>query len=315
MNISEVYIGPLFVGVLVLVVLLLPVYPDPISSYLPLGPADQGKSSAIGLNAMENTAFGALALGFAYLIGVVFDRVIDTVLASLEKHNRLRFTCKLRSPKEPKSSKIVSLADPFPEDALRAAVMLMTEPANAWIESLRTRIRLMRTAAFMFPALAFALAFKASSAPAPLFYGMLIAAIGLSVVAQAVLAHYDPIDRTQSPLPRIWLGTFAPPRTHEKSKLDDYETARKRTAGPRSVLFDIAFSAFSFYLAALIICTFALWAYMCISSDVPWKPLAYWVTFLLGLAIGLLSLWAWWRTSKTFMEYLIILKNAGSTGK
>lgn len=199
-------------------------------------------------------------------------------------------------------------------------------PANAWIDGLRTKIRLTRTATFMFPAVAFALAFTIARCSGPactakpgpgiaLFYGLLVVAIGLPVMVQAALAGWDPIDSDEPMndgrrlLPNFWRGTFAPPRTDKKPKLQSYAIERRwisrspKVIG-RSVLIDIAFSTYAFYLIILTAGAVAIWASWIEPNS---RGYIYWMSFLSGMAMALLALWAWWRTTETFMGYLRIM--------
>ncbi len=326
MNISEVYIGPWFVGVLALVIVALPMAPEIVEHLRPVA----GQADKAGL--VGNAAFGALLLAFAYLIGVVLDRAIDTVLDPLDRHNRLKFACGRLDPGGR------SVGDPFPEGRLRASALLnMPDAANALLDGLRTRIRLMRTAAFMFPAVAFASIFALARwcglalpcGPEPKahpFYSALALAAALIAAHRLLATPWDPSSHRflSYPSVRNWkerelkagrnrlIGAFDPPRTDESDRLQAYAEARGWIGRESvrqngwTVLIDFAVSAFALYLLFLALA--AAW--------VGWRAnlpgAAYWGPATV-LVSALLPLWAWWRTTGTFMGYLVLLEEARLT--
>ena len=83
-----------------------------------------------------------MALGVAYLIGIVYDRVADTLMEDIEGHYRNLFAVDTGA---------------FAEDRLRIRA-LRTEQSSSYAGYLRTRIRLSRALATLFPGLSCALA-------------------------------------------------------------------------------------------------------------------------------------------------------------
>ena len=73
-------------------------------------------------------------LGLAYLVGVVFDKLADTMLSPLEQWIRLS----LAGPPESEAH------DPFPQDALEYALRAKGGTRVEWMDSLRSRIRTCR---------------------------------------------------------------------------------------------------------------------------------------------------------------------------
>jgi len=293
-NISEVYIGPFFVGVLTLVALALPIYPE-LACHL-------GCLEPLGGTAL--TALGVPALGLAYVLGVVLDRLMDTMLASTEQHHRLKFAVS-----EMTTGPYASQTDPFPEDHLRVSVIVnMGEAANTLIDGLRTRIRLMRTAIFIFPVIALASAFAALRTSKQIggdvdllrFYEYL----SVTIILVALVTH-------------ACRRIFKLPRTDESEKLLAYAKKRQwiddkgSVSKPLAIWHgDIAASPLSIYLLSLSICAAAIWAIAvgCKSLEAADRASqAYWPFFLLGLVLSLLAFCAWWRTSETFMKCLVDL--------
>ena len=198
--------------------------------------------------------------------------------------------------------------DPFAEDHLRVSVIVnMGEAANTLIDGLRTRIRLMRSAIFLFPVIALASAFAIlRSKPTDDIRDVLCfyAPLSLAVTMVAFVTH-------------ACRNEFKSPRTNESEKLVKYAEERKWIDSNGNVIKplpirhgDIAASPLSIYLLSLSICAAAIWAIevRCNSIAVT-NPAsqAYWPLFLLGLVLSLFAFCAWWRTSETFMKCLVDL--------
>src|SRR5688572_4584239 len=119
------------------------------------------------------------AIGVAYLLGIIFDRFADTLLARLNRWNRLLFAIELKQEKE-----ALFPDDPFPEDQLQIEVIHQGDEAWEWMDYIRARIRLSRAMTAFVPALTLSmeLAFGLRDRPA------IIAAVLASVVAAYVAA-------------------------------------------------------------------------------------------------------------------------------
>ncbi|MCP5044879.1 MAG: hypothetical protein GY944_27950 [bacterium] len=74
-------------------------------------------------------------LGLAYMIGVVFDRVADTLLSPRERYLRLEVAAKHASK---------SAGDPFPQRELEYELREKNDGRLEWMDSLRSRIRTAR---------------------------------------------------------------------------------------------------------------------------------------------------------------------------
>jgi hypothetical protein len=78
-------------------------------------------------------------LGLAYLFGVVFDKLADTILSPLEQWLRLDQADKLLAADQP-----AYRGDPFPQDALEFSLRGEQDGRLEWMDSLRSRIRTSR---------------------------------------------------------------------------------------------------------------------------------------------------------------------------
>lgn len=121
MNTAEVAIEHVLAGILALCAFALPFFSRQQVS---------GKFS--------QTWFIVAVVGAAYVFGVVFDRLADTILSPLEHYTRLKL---VTIPKKPLPS---YRGDPFPQDLLEFSLRRADDGRLAWMDSLRSRIRTCR---------------------------------------------------------------------------------------------------------------------------------------------------------------------------
>ena len=112
MKTTEVFVEQVLIGFMVLAIGWLPFYRF---ADLKLG--------------LESAAQAAVAVGVAYLLGIVFDRFADTLLGRVERH-------------------ILDW-----RGRLRVGVLAKGEQLADWMEYLRSRIRLARSLAVFLPGL------------------------------------------------------------------------------------------------------------------------------------------------------------------
>ncbi|MGI8733497.1 MAG: hypothetical protein ACR2LM_09375 [Pyrinomonadaceae bacterium] len=153
MKTTELFVEQVLIGFLVLLVAALVFWAD-LYAFL-VRRSDKS---------LELLVTGGVLVGAAYLIGMVYDRVADTLLQDIESHGRLQFalarfkfkTGKVRT-NEVKTEKIpadeedvkdfdiwvAKNRDPF-EDGKYRMMVLGSAEATAQMEYLRSRIRLTR---------------------------------------------------------------------------------------------------------------------------------------------------------------------------
>jgi hypothetical protein len=91
-------------------------------------------------------------LGLAYLFGVVFDRLADTILSPIEQRIRLRLANEALKRSEA-GKEAGNPGDPFPQDILEFSLRAEQNGRVDWMDSLRSRIRTSRgLAVFGLPA-------------------------------------------------------------------------------------------------------------------------------------------------------------------
>jgi len=156
MKTTEVAAEQVLIGFLVLAAALLPV-------------ADLQRALQQGVPLTAAVGF----VGVAYLIGVPFDRLADTLLAGVEKWQDARFAER-------------ELVTRRAEEEIQA-VLLAGGAAAEWLDYLRSRIRVARAVSVYLPALTVSAALGASTqAPAwlkGLVLGLTLVAYGLAFLA------------------------------------------------------------------------------------------------------------------------------------
>lgn len=257
MKTTEVFVEQVLIGFLVLLIGALPfagaILPAPDSTLKVIG-------SAIG------------AIGVAYLLGIPFDRFADSVFSSLEKRNRLAFSIEHPVP---------GSADPFPEDLLKIAVQEASDGTVAWMDYLRSRMRLARAVAVFAPGLTLSAMLATwpegekgcclSSAPC----WAVIATLGSSCVIYA--AAFVCALRAEKALPRT--GKLA-------EKIAQNEAPKlnwKNDPVPWLLLPFVATGVVLGMVSQSALCA---------------------LVGVVGLVITLLTGWSWWRIAKTFMTFL-----------
>src|SRR5687767_3116814 len=111
MKTTELFVEQIVIGSLVLMVIVLFAAGDLVVN--PFAP--EPTASALTFNLVNSVVL----LGLVYLLGIVYDRLADTLLQDLEQHNRLLFTLDGLE----KKSKPGSVEDPFPEEKFRMKVL------------------------------------------------------------------------------------------------------------------------------------------------------------------------------------------------
>jgi hypothetical protein len=153
-NTAQLYVEPIIVGFLVLLLFALPYAPEIVSI---LGQMQK-------LNLPNEVALGAVLIGLAYVVGMLADRLIDSGLEALEKHNRVRFACSkltLGTLSDEGARRAAWCSkhrkeDLFPEDRRRWWVYTESEKIVDFLNYVRTRIRLLRALTFLLPGLFYA---------------------------------------------------------------------------------------------------------------------------------------------------------------
>jgi hypothetical protein len=284
-------------GAMALLMLVLPFHPE----LRPLLPRAEGGK-------LDLAVFGAAFLGAAYLLGAITDRLADTLLETLQRHNRLRFAVTGREL-PPVGEKWPDL---FPENKLRVQLSCAGGGAEEWADYLRSRIRLCRCAAVYVPGLTVAGLIATwrhvtNDKPdtARLFADWWLPVLGFCYLV----------------LPAVTLPCFKPPPRTDPVKRDG-DGERERQQHVRNYQ-----TRRSLLSRAKFTCRDTLQQFCCAALDGLGSPGSWGPGLLLlaagvfsvvapgpapramrligatGVTLSLLAFWAWWRMTGTLMSF------------
>ena len=305
MSTTEIFIEQVIIGLLVLLIGCL------------LG----GESSVRWVLNADLGSFVVVA-ALAYLLGIVFDRIGDTVLARLERHNRLHFAAEIAPRPNAPTDPEVPLEDPFQEDKARLAV-LGPDGAAKYGDYLRSRIRLTRALAFSLPALALSSSVAAMDwDPAPGVSFQLVATVRWAAVALLVGVYGFMVLRRSRSNSDVLVRTYVPD-IPESTELDA-ELKAEQKGHPHVVLRTRHMAACSVRkayrektgkpdeLARFVFRNDPVLAWtallLCMLSAIP-AAIAHQRALGIGIALGGIVLtavtgWCWWRITRTFFAFL-----------
>lgn len=269
-----------------------------------------------------NLAEGSVLLGVAFLLGIPFDRLADTLSERLDRHHRLQFaldqwegsTFPATKPDNEKLEK-----DLFAEDEYRLQGLRDEDAVVNWIEYHRSRIRLARALAVYGPALtlSFTLSMRSDPGLSRLEIGICLGAVAGYIVWGIVASHRkrqkqqtDSSHEQNKPAnPRDslkWLFGPELPRTDDALFLQyakdrnriDCSTRQVREA-PRAVLRVLRDEWRILVIpVAVLVTAFAL--------GFSYNAKTAWVA-VCGALVTVISAWSWWRISSTYRAYLFNL--------
>jgi aromatic ring-cleaving dioxygenase len=268
-KLGELFFEQVLIGLVVLGVLGLPFAPELMS---------QAKVSDI--STILGVAGGAVILGVAFILGLVFDRVADSLADRLDTHNRLCYTLRQEKPRQP---------DPYPEDAYRVAVLKLEKDVVVWMNYHRSRIRVARALMVYGPAVALA------------------AVVGAAriVVPQHVVS--SPLWLLAVPLTYIGAGWAITtrqklPKTYQD--LTAHAGRYRRLIHPRDDADAAAPSAGRILLGEPLVLSETILSVLTLVLAIATGRVSPIVTGVAVVALTVLSAWTWWRISMTYRGYL-----------
>lgn len=272
MQATEMFVEQLLIGMLAAVTIVCLAAPDAL---WPLTDANAG--------------LGALLLGGAYVLGIIYDRYADTLLEDMEQYQRLitaidqwKKRCKTNNVGVDISA-VVPSKDPFEEDTLRLA-LLKNEQLGAYGTYLRSRIRLTRAAATLLPALSLGAVMLAIDSRERAAYRWLPIVV--------LLAYAIPFVVT------VLRGRTLP-RTDELTTPKVYQEYWARIGyadkGLGRALAEFRLALSSRAMIAALILTVVATVILLMRGARQFAPIP-----LLGFFATLFVGWTWWRITKTF---------------
>lgn len=273
---------------------------------LPLMPRFDGDLS-ISWSSAEGLLGAGVLLGLAYLVGVIFDRLADSILETWERHLRLRFALNpLRKWPAP-------WKDPFPEDTYKVRILIKGGEVAEWIAYLRTRIRLARSLTVFLPGLTVAfqvylLSLTEGDRWSVDWLGIaLLAGYVLLPAIQSIMPRADVDSKsTEDKRSSIWQkGIWSPPRTNEdETTIRHYARLRGLTArdgaSPAWILRDVCLGVPFWLFIVLLAISMCVVFY---AYDPAHQNLLLLIT-IGGFGLTMLSGWVWSRILNTYMTYL-----------
>jgi hypothetical protein len=214
------------------------------------------------------------AIGVAYLLGVVFDRFADTLLERINRWNRLSFTIDLK-----KENKALSPDDPFPEDRLQIEVIHKGDEAWEWMDYLRSRIRIARAMAAFVPAVTLSMELVIGLRDHP---GIIRADHASDVVANLAAFLVSRI---------LEHSSLRMPKTYDLRTDEDCQDARAKMRAMTEPALWLGVFLFGLALGLIAI------------APGPDRTAMAGVLGI-GAVLDAISIWAWWRTTGTFMQFL-----------
>ena len=266
MGTTELQAEQVIVGGVVLAAVLLPWTPEIVT--------------ALNVNrGMSQLVAGAGVVFVAYVLGVVFDRLADTLTDWLERVQRLRFVeYALQSGQASEAA-----PDPFPENLLRMHVLGIGGDLSAWVDYHRSRMRIARALAVYMPFVTWSLVvgmIRLHHRPRPSLHLMWPAALALFVM---VLAAHLLEKRLKAP------------------RTDDPAQKRRAFLAEHPTLW--AHPAI-WCSATLVIAAVTVAAYVeSVRSMLGGRVI---VPTVAAGALAAASGWAWWRISWTYRVYLLL---------
>jgi hypothetical protein len=265
MKTSELYLEQVFIGFLIIAIAALPWIPELLSR------ADDIKTG-IGIIG------GSAALGFAFFIGVPFDRLADTLTDRLDRRNRLKFAIGRKNKPKFRNQGGDVLDDSFPEDML--VIMCRRDKGASETEDYhRSRVRLTRALAAYAPAMALIATFSVAHWETE----------GWQVEPSTTVAWFGLVAAMYLVWALLVLDDSDLPRTDDADKMNDYRARHSKTG------FDFRNLAVPSLILAVAV--FVGLRHGCEHQ----LALA---TALAGALFTLLSMWSWWRISTTYRQFL-----------
>lgn len=328
MKTTEIFVEQVLIGFVAVAIIALPVI-------------DIAK---IGLS-WESLGTGIIILAIAYLLGIVIDRMTDTLLSRPNAVHRLVFISEDRPKAPPKD-------DLFPEGAILAKILASEGQASNWTLYLRSRIRLTRSLAALLPALTLSSILAVSR-----HYDLLASETsGILLGCMALVYLVCLIDTNLALKPNGVAGSVekerkkieegeSKERTGEKEKAKHSQPKKVRfrrqrlTKIPRTFEFKsddtvprlfryrepVVYGSVLLAIEGIVLTVFFVlkaskdstvhWVLVASgefirihSGAAPWKVVAI---LLFGGAFSALSAWSWWRITKTFMRFLMTCYEEG----
>lgn len=310
MKTTELYIEQVIIGLLVLAIVALPWTPE-----------------LKGTLGEINLAEGSVLLGLAFLLGIPFDRLADTLTERLDRRHRLQFALarwvgQKFPPRKPRPDNNL-YRDIFPEDDFRLEGLRDKDAVVNWIEYHRSRIRLLRALAVYAPALTLSLTLSISRGDrttSPNTIGIWLGAVAAVYLVWAIITNppkrlrkkinkASPPNEGRNPIKKVryvhaLFGEDLPRTDHRRfrnyaRKWHGIDKSGKLQRSSRS-----GFRVWSEEWRSLVVPVAVLVAALYVGIN--YNAKTAWIA-VCGALVTVISAWSWWRISSTYRAYLFNL--------
>jgi len=285
MKTTELFVDQVLIGGLVLLVvgLLCPGFPP------------EGLFGARG-DLLAQLAAAGLLVGIAYLVGIVYDRVADSLLVDLERRARLEYVLN-RVGQEVADPGRGLEGDPFPESELRISV-LRCAPAASYERYLRSRVRLTRSLCTLLPALALAASLRVLDV-SRLNHRLWIVGVVTLGTTYGIVLCLKLVKPRKLGMGRALRG-YEPPRTDQLANVETYMAMTGRIPTGQEPGRSVWWFWWQERLyAGLVLLTLA----GCLLGTLAAQPTMVGLV-LLGFVLTLLVGWCWRRILETYFAFL-----------
>jgi len=279
MKTTEIFVEQVIIGGLVILI-----------GYI-LFPQDVEKCLKCFDGTFAQISLGVLLVGAAYLIGIVYDRLTDTMFQDLERHCRWSYLFSKKGFDEVWEC-VQSDKDPYPENQYRIAV-LKSDSAVYKEDYFRRRLRLTRAFATLIPGVSIAIVlhiYKGCTNEA--WYTFKAALIPVAYLL-AFLSKNTKYEFIRGEIPPK-TNDF---NTEEKKKkietyCENYKSKRKRN-----------FLLFTFFDRAFIVLFFIFWCITIVEAFLS-EQIKFISVMLAGTILATIVTWTWWRIYYTYFDFL-----------
>jgi hypothetical protein len=277
MKTAEVAVEHVLTGVLALCAFMLPFFS---------GPEFDGR--------LLDSQTSVAVLGLAYLVGIVFDRLTDTMLSPLEQSLRLKLAAEFIEKKLGRYD-----GDPFPQDKLEYELRKKNDGRTDWMDSLRSRVRTARGLTIMGLPAAMGIAIYLTDPqpeqlwgwPPYTFVGLNFVFLFLSVVASSI--RLKPDSSTYRRLCNVKMVRLARMLESVKTKdLSEEPQGKISQSKTRAVTLSV-FYFFMWLTSVAVICKIYL----------RWSPAGVAIVLLI-LCATYLMFSVWHRITETQMRFI-----------
>jgi len=293
MKTTEIFVEQVIIGGLVMLIGYI-LFQQNILDYL-----ECLSSHFTNIKPFGQISLGALLVGTAYLIGMVYDRFTDTLFQDLERHCRWSYVLKHVNSKEDMENVLRCVKfciELYAENIYRISV-LSSVTACQKEDYFRRRLRLTRAFATLIPGLSIAVILQMSiDCTNDPWYKFKAALIPVSYLLAFLVKNVPAVISKNDNGWRFITGENPPKTNGKKEKIKRYcnnHTSKFKRSLLPSILSDRAFQILFFIFMILALVTTILL-----------RNIKYFIIMVIGIIFSMIVAWTWWRIYHTYFQFL-----------